>query len=356
MMRVWGDIFNKEIILADIRSHSILGKVTGHFIPLAKNYQDIFNGVCDIKIAGGPAYFKSFSEEEMLSLPYDINGTTFLDKLHTFVNCRALFKEGQGKCIIFQQSSIATAYIALALFYHGRSKVYVIQYSRASIDSPIKRALYRLARNKIDGIICPNEDVGKAYGRPYLVVPDYIYTGEAEISSISFEKKRYDFCIIGRLSPEKGVPDAIRSLRTTNYKVLIAGKPQSEALGEEIRKECEGAANIELHLGYINDEDYLRYIQQSRYSILNYQGEYSVRSSGVVYDMLFNGTPVVGCRCKALKFIEEKGLGLIYDNINNIDYSRLMDVEFYNLCQENIVEYRKSHQQYKEKLEKFILK
>ncbi len=345
-----------EIIFADIRSHALTGKVTGHFIPLAKNYQELFKGVSEIKVAGGPAYLQSFKEDEMVVLPYNVSGTSIMDKLHTLVNCKTLFKNGEDKNIIFQQSSLATVYLALALFYWGKSNIYMIQYSKTSINSPLKRILFGLSKKKIDGIICPNDEVGQAYNLPYIVVPDYIYTGEAEISSIPFKEKRYDFCIIGRLSPEKGVPDAIRSLRTTNYKVLIAGKPQSEALGEEIRKECESAANIELHLGYINDEDYLRYIQQSRYSILNYQGEYSIRSSGVVYDMLFNGTPVVGCRCKALKFIEEKGLGLIYDNINNIDYSRLMDVEFYNLCQENIIEYRKSHQQYKEKLEKFILK
>lgn len=343
------------IIIADIRSHALTGKVTGHFIPLAKNYQAIFKGLCDVKVSGGPAYLKSFKEEEMVTLPYDINATTMKDKWHTFDNCKILFKEGRGKIIIFQQSSIVTAYLALALFYHRKSKVFIIQYSRTGIDSPLKRTLYRLAKKKIDGVICPNEDVGKAYGLPYVVVPDYIYTGDANIPTLSFEEKKFDFCIVGRLSPEKGIPEAIRALRDTGYKVLIAGRPQMEKLADEIRDACEGASNIELHLGYIDDKDYLDYIHQSRYSILNYQGEYSVRSSGVVYDMLFNGTPVVGCRCRALNFIEEQGLGMIYDDISNIDYSRLMDASYYQRCQEHIDMYRKNHQQYKKKLIKFIL-
>ena len=71
--------------------------------------------------------------------------------------------------------------------------------------------------------------------------------------------------------------------------------------------------------------------------------------------MLFNGTPVVGCRCAALNFIEEQGLGLIYDDISNIDYSILMDTNFYRQCQEHIVLYRKSHKQYKDKLVGFLL-
>lgn len=345
----------KEIIIADIRTNTLAGVVTGHFVYLAKLYQKIFSKKYVVKVAGGPAYLKSFSETELLLLPYNINGTTIKDKINSFRNCKRLFREAAGKTIILQQSSVVTAFVAIALFYCGKSKLLLIQYSNAGVSNLVKRFIYYLAKKSIDGVICPNENVGKAYGLPYIVVPDYIYIGDADFPSIPFREKQYDFCIIGRLSHEKGVPNVIKFFKKTDYKVLIAGKPQNEALGEEIRKECEGAANIELHLGYINDEDYLRYIQQSRYSVLNYQGEYSVRSSGVVYDMLFNGTPVVGCRCSALKFIEEKGLGLIYDDINNIDFPRLMDVEFYNWCQKNIVEYRKSHQQYKEKLIKFIL-
>lgn len=345
----------KEIIIADIRTNTLAGVVTGHFVYLAKLYQKLFSKKCVVKVAGGPAYLKSFSEAELLLLPYNINGTTIKDKINSFQNCRKLFRESVGKTIILQQSSVVTAFVAIVLLYRGKSKLLMIQYSNAGVSNLVKRLFYCFAKKSIDGVICSNDNIGKAYGLPYIVVPDYIYIGDADLPSISFREKQYDFCIIGRLSPEKGVPDAIRSLRTINYKVLIAGKPQSDALGEEIRKECEGAANIELHLGYINDEDYLRYIQQSRYSVLNYQGEYSVRSSGVVYDMLFNGTPVVGCRCNALKFIEEKGLGLIYDDIKKVDYSKLMDADFYEWCQKNIVEYRKSHQQYKEKLEEFIL-
>lgn len=345
----------KDVIIADIRTHASLGRVSGHFIPLAKNYVELFKDICDVKVAGGPAYLQSFKMERMVSLPYNINGTSLRDKLHTFINCWVLFREGRGKNIILQQSSVATAYLALAMLYRRKSRVFIIQYSKTGIDSHLKRILYGLARNKIDGIVCPNDEVGKAYGRPYVVVPDYIYTGDLNISTIPFSNKIYDFCFVGRLSPEKGVVEAIKILLDKPYKILIAGKPQTEELKNEIANACNGASNVELHLGYLEEENYYCYIRQSRYSVLNYTGEYSVRSSGVVYDMLFNGTPVIGRRCSALNFIDEQRLGVIYDNLGDVDLIKLMDVNYYQELQQNIVEYRKSHLHYKEKLQKFIM-
>ena len=345
----------KDVIIADIRTHALLGWVSGHFIPLAKNYVEIFKDACDVKVAGGPAYLQSFKKEIMVSLPYNVNGTSLRDKLHTFVNCWVLFRKGCGKSIILQQSSVATAYLALVMLYHRRSRIFIIQYSKTGIDSQLKRLLYGLAKKNIDGIICPNDEVGKAYGRPYIVVPDYIYTGDLNISTIPFSDKIYDFCFVGRLSPEKGVVEAIKFLLDKPYKILIAGKPQTEELKNEILHVCDGASNVELHLGYLEEEDYYCYIHRSRYSVLNYTSEYSVRSSGVVYDMLFNGTPVIGRRCSALNFIDEQTLGVIYDNLGDVNPIKLMNVNYYQELQQNIVEYRKSHLHYKEKLQKFIL-
>lgn len=43
-----------------------------------------------------------------------------------------------------------------------------------------------------------------------------------------------------------------------------------------------------------------KYLEASKYAILNYSGEYSNRSSGVVFDTLFNGVPVIGKKCQYL--------------------------------------------------------
>ena len=70
----------------------------------------------------------------------------------------------------------------ILLFFHKKSKLFFIQYSLEGLRNRIGRIFFRLAKHKIDGIICPNEDVGNGYGLPYCVVPDYIYTGTSETS------------------------------------------------------------------------------------------------------------------------------------------------------------------------------
>ena len=99
--------------------------------------------------------------------------------------------------------------------------------------------------------------------------------------------------------------------------MIIGGKPSSVQIGEELQKVCRGAENISLHLGFVSNDNYDRWIYESRYCMLNYQGTYSERSSGVVLDVLFRGVPVVGHRCFATLFVENEGCGFLFDDVNS---------------------------------------
>lgn len=210
-----------------------------------------------------------------------------------------------------------------------------------------------MIKNRVDGIICPNDEVGKAFGRPYCVVPDYIYTGEDKKCPVDYKSKTYDFCIVGRLNKDKGVVESARRLNGTKYKVLIAGQA-NDSYSEELKKACHGCDNIDLRLGYVSDEDYKRYINESRYCILNYQGEYSNRSSGVVFDIIFSGVPVVGNSCKALQFVKDYEIGHIYDNIDELSAEGLFDEKKYEIYLDNICKYRQLHSEYYKKLSTFV--
>lgn len=344
----------QKLIIADIRSNSVQGKSTGHYIPVARNFQEMFQS-SQCKVAGGPVYKQYFLDEDLICLPYNISGTTLCDKWHTMKNCIRLFNEGRDKIIVLQQSSAVTSFIGIVLFYHLRSKLLMIQYSTTGINSLLKRMLYRMAKNKIDGVICPNKEVGEAYGLPYCVVPDYIYIKKEMDCILPFSERLYDLCVVGRISPEKGVVEVAQNLKNTKYKIVIAGRPQTQELYDELIYICSNANNIELHLGYIEDKDYDYYIRQSRYSILNYTEEYSVRSSGVVFDMIFRNTPVIARRCKSLQFIEDENMGVVYDTLEAIKLDLLFNEVWYQEKLTGIVIYKQKHQKYIQLLREFIL-
>lgn len=346
----------EKIFISDIRSNVNNGKSIGHFIPVAKMYQRIFQQN-NIIVAGGPIYRKYFNDSELLSLPYNISGTSLLDKIRTMRNCIKLFNAAQGNIIVLQQSSVITSFIGILLFYHSKSKLFLILYSNECLKSRIGRFLYRLIKNKINGIICPTDNLGKTFNIPYCVVPDYIYTKEINQERIAykdFEKTKYDFCILGRIAPEKGVIESAQKLAQTKYKVLIAGRAQTQDLEYKLRRICSDANNIDLILDYISDEQYIQYLNQSKYALLNYQQNYSERSSGVVFDMLFNDVPVIGKECFTLNFVREENLGYLYSCLDNFSPELVMHKELYNQYINNINHYKKKHSLFILKLRNFI--
>lgn len=345
----------RTIYIADIRSNSNKGMSTGHFIPVAKMYQKIFidNNVI---IAGGPIYKKYFNEKELLALPYNVSSTRFIDKIRTLKNCIKLFNTAKNQIIILQQSSTITALLGILLFYHSKSKLYLIQYNHDCLKSSIGKTLYKFTKHKINGIICPTLELGEIFNIPFCIVPDYIYTNE-NIKNVEkdYDNTIYDFCILGRIAPEKGVIECARRFANTKYKIIIAGKPETKELEDELKNICSHTSNIELIINYISNEQYKHYLEQSKYALLNYQSVYSERSSGVVFDMLFNNVPVIGTKCKTLQFIEEKNLGYLYSDLKTFNPDIILNKKVYNQYLNNIITYRDEHKTYISKLKQWIL-
>lgn len=349
-----------ELIIADIRSHcSNQGISTGHFIPVARMYLELFRESLQVKIAGGPVYNHYFDKKDLVELPYNVCGDSLKHKIKALYNSFQLFQRSKGKTIIFQQSADVTTHLAIAFLYWGKSKIYLIRYSNTGINSTLKRVIYSLCKHKVYGIICPNNEVGESYKRPYLVVPDYIYLGDEDKKKDTATEKKYDFCIVGRIAEEKGVVEVAKWIAGKNHSLIIAGKPQTEQLTKELTNECQGKLNITLKLGYISDEEYNHILTHSRYAIMNYQGEYSIRSSGVVFDTLFAGVPIIGRRCKALDFIEKYKVGQLFEKIDDLSDANLKSL----LLNENrlskincIKEYRQTHAKYKKDLMDYIIR
>lgn len=319
----------KTLVIADIRSNVVKDRIAGHIVSVARNYQEALGKDFNIKIAAGPTILNSFRQDDCIVLPYDVCSESAKDKLKIFANFIVLLRKAKGDIIVIQHASVVTSLLSIALFFWWTSKIYLIQYNTDAVNSIAKRLINNLAKWKITGTLCPSDRIGKAYGTTYCKIPDYLYAKE-EIKIRSYEERNWDICFVGGIYANKGVLEAARFLSVTDKKVIIAGRICEKELEEPFKELTESCPNIEFRLGFISDEDYINIIQNSRFCILNYRGTYFDRSSGVVLDVLYNGTAVLGTRCEALKHIETENLGVLYDNLEEIDMDKILSPISYN--------------------------
>lgn len=349
----------RRLIIADIKSFNNYGVQTGHYFSVARNYQELFRCDIEVKIAGGPIYKTGFNEDELLLLPYDYQAgdSEIKNKLRVIKNYKFLINHTTpDDVIVIQMSGASTVFLAMGVFPHiGKRTIYSIQYDNEVIDSKIKRLIYSIAKKRVKGFICPSEQIAQKYEKPYCVVSDYICSSDyCEQSLLSYEEKEYDFLFIGRIVPEKGIPEALEFLVTQKCKVLVAGRPVNAEIENRIRDVVGTNPNFDLRLGFVDRSDYYQYIRKSRYCFLNYGGVYLNRSSGVVLDSIFNGTPVLANRCHAMKFIEEMGVGSLFGELQEIDIKRLLSVETYTQYLRSIPVFCERNKREKEILSSFI--
>ncbi len=345
-----------KLFIAHIHSSDNNGICTGHFMPIASMYYHLFQDKCDVYIAGGPLYLQKFPSSRVLQLPYSISlqSPSIVSLFKMIINAWTLFKEAKGQTIVLQDSKPFSNHICILLCYRS-CNLYLIKYHTDGVNSPLKRVLYFFIKHRIKGVICPNDLIGEEHKRPYCVVPDYIYLGGSiKLERKLYSEKKYDFCCLGRVVPEKGILAVVKKIKNTRYKLLIAGNPTPSTLAEELTLACKDADNIDLILGYLSDSDYENYMNNTKYAVMNYQGVYANRSSGVVFDMIFHNIPVIGCQCAGLRFVEEEKVGYLYAQIDSLDLDYFLNEKTYNFYLQNIETYRNKHVQYKDKLARFI--
>jgi len=346
----------KRLIIADVKSYNNNGKSTGHYFAVAQNYQDLYSDYCEVKVAGGPIFKTKFDKKDLFLLPHDFipNKNWLKSKWQVLMNCRYLFKHTLTEDkIVIQQSGLSTAILGIALFAKRKSNIYVIAYDTDAVASPIKKMIYKLAKHKIKGLLCPHEHVANAYGIPNCIITDYIYAKKEIVPVTTFENKKYDIAIIGSICHGKGVPEAAKVLTKKNCRVLIAGKADKH-LADKLHEICDIANNIELQIGFVSYENYYKYIREARFCLLNYHGVYEDRSSGVALDIIFNGTPILGHRCTALNFVEEENVGLLFDDINKFDFSILLQKDNYSNYLNGITSYLTKQKEFMKNIIEFL--
>lgn len=346
-----------RVIIADINSWNVNGRSNGHYIPVAKNYQDVFasKGV-RATIAGGPVFAKSFKDEDLIRLPYDVgprdNG--FVRKVRNLLNARVLFRQTREEdVIIFQASATAAVYAAIALFAKKGQCIYLIQYSPTEgLSSIFKRFLWRCAKSKVLGIIGTSDAIGAAFDKPCCVVPDYIATKSAERKT---GELLCDFVFAGTINEKKGVVEGAAKLLEKGASVKVAGRSLDATITGALEALAKRYGNLSLQLGYLEESAFEAAICSAKMTVLNYTDAYSSQSSGIVYDSLFRLSPILGRRCHALEFVEEFGLGYLYDDLSEVVLSEVMSDAKLKVYRENILGYLEQHKSYAEKLCKFVM-
>lgn len=346
----------KRLIIADVKSKNNKGVSTGHYFAVAQNYIDLYSDCCDVKIAGGLIFKTHFNKKDLFLLPYEfIPSENWLkNKWRVLMNCRYLFKHiSADDIVVIQQSGLSTALLGIALFAKKKSNIYVIAYDTDAVTSLIKKMIYILANHKIKGLLCPYEYIAKAYEIPNCIVTDYIYAKKLVKPTVAFKNKKYDIAILGRIRSGKGVVEAAQYLAKVPLSVLIAGNGEEQMI-KQLYEICKQCSNIELHIEYLSEEKYNEYIRYARFCLLNYHGTYEDRSSGVVLDAIFNGTPILGRHCNALDFIKKENLGYLFDNIRELDSMIINDQKQYALFLKSIDNYIAKQKSYRKNVIEFL--
>lgn len=335
-------VMNKKVIIADISSIKVENKIFGHYGKVALMYKKMLkNENFDFFIAGGPIYKNSYKEINCLELPYDYNldklsnkiGKVYF-KMHSTLNGIKLFFNAKNSIVICQPYSFISWMLSI-LFASRTTDIYLIEY-RNELNKSINKLMYFFARKKIKGVICSSDDVGKAYGLPYIVVPDYIYC-ENKLHNKSYSPQ-YDFGMVGIMSNGKDIDDVIYTFSNTNYKVLIAGYFHNKERYQKILD--KKTDNIEVVNKYLSNEEYEAFFDNVKYVLLPYAEYYKNASSGVIYDILFHRKPVITKDYPNFEFVKKYNIGVLYNkSLKELDFKLLNQEDFSESMQNNIDEF-----------------
>lgn len=348
----------EKVIIADITTLHNGNLILGHSLAVSENYLKVLRGNLEIYIAGGKIYSQYFDKGILIILPFQNNNKfvenfigRIIKKIKEAINAGIVLK-GDADTVIFQSYSSLIPILIALLFSRTNSKVFIIQY-KYGLRGRLINYLYKKVSSKIEGIICTNSEVGKMYNKKYLVVSDFIYTNpKNNLENVTRveEKYKYDFSFVGIVSDGKNIEDIVENFNNTNYKVLIAGQFEDIERYKTLIKLAN--ENIEIINKFLEEKTYRQYIKASKYILLPYKDYYNDVSSGVVYDALFYGKPVIASNVKNFEFIKEYNLGYLYEE----SIREVLDKQLnYNRFIENINKFLEDNIKYKDKLIKFLL-
>lgn len=319
----------KKLLVVDITSLSRNMSIYGHGIKVAHTYKNALGKQFEVYICGGAPYKNEFNEA-FESLPFytDLNDSRYIRLIKGCINAvNALLKSGD--ILIFQNQDITPLYFVLSFWPKCliKKKIFIIEYSNPlnTPSRPKECKYFDKIQHKIDGVITSLEDVGNIVKCNAFIIPDYF--PDKSVKPKDCEKK-YDFACLGTISEKKELEKMVGCIKNTKYKLLIAGKFLDEGRKQsllDLRLE-----NVTIVDAYLDSDEYNAYLKEARFVVLPYNRKhYEEKSSGVALEAIYNGVPVIAPNIKSFKFVEDYGLGILYNDSFaesfqelNIDYSK----------------------------------
>ncbi|GEM_PF-4788280 len=234
---------------------------------------------------------------------------------------------------------------AIAVFKKKEEhKVFAVVYlDYLKTGSLLKRMLVKRAYRNIN-LIITNENVARSIATSNkLVVPDYFYIEDQY--KIERRNIKFDFLIVGIMSDSKNLEDVLEAVHTKRglYSLKICGRFDDTQRFKLLADKYNSSGFISIENEYIDDRKYKQLFSETRYLVLPYDVKrHSDRSSGVFYDSMYFKTPVIATRTIAFKVLEERGMGILYnesfsecfDEVDNIKYlEKLKNINVF--CQEH---------------------
>lgn len=349
----------KKVGIVDTLTLTKGDRIYGHFNTTAMQY---FNALskggevnnkanCNVVIIGGKTYEHYFDRENLLQLPFTTTKNefddislkarifrTFKSFINTFV---ALISDVE--ILVFQDANQTVLYTLLR-FLRVKKQVYLIKYT----VEKRRRAIhgFEKVKNKISGIITSLDTVGKFYGVEYIIVPDYF----PDVMLYSC-KKEYDYAVVGTAMKEKDFEGVVSAFSQSTKSLYIAGYfPDKKRYNNLMKLKTD---NVKIINRYLDDNEYDKTIRKSGYIILPYKSGYEEKSSGVILDAVYRGTPVIVSNINSFQFVKEHNIGRMYDSINEL--ACIVEKSKLDQYSKEIIEFINKQKRKEREIIKFIL-
>lgn len=339
----------KCVIIADISGFSVNGKPSAHYWKVASDYKRILRDEFTTQIAG-PKTYRHVIDEDYIVLKYNIAGLktySVFENLKKIIfelaNFRKVIKQ-KTDIIIFQSSGFLSMLIGLFMTGNRGKDIYIIQYTDR-LKSYKYSILYKLVKKHIKGVISGMEHIGRKYSDNVLTMPDYIFSGNMP----KMDSFNGCFLICGIMFEGKDIEQALEVFRVRKEQLNIIGHFHNKSRLKKLLSVKTGNVNISDR--YLSEKEYDSIIRQSSYLILPYKAHYNNATSGVVYDAIFRGKPVITKALKGMRFVSDYNIGFLYKESIEEFFREKHDYDEYR---NNIIRYIENNMKSVNKLRGFI--
>jgi glycosyltransferase involved in cell wall biosynthesis len=225
----------------------------------------------------------------------------------------------------------------VAIIFHSIKKI-VGSESRNSAVLSLKLRTERvmtnrfLRSNSVLAILLEDSTLSKIASRGYKTcrIPAYAYPEpSAELPSGKHRSDRFTMSSVGTINKGKNIDfllDVIQKHKPEFFVYRISGNPRG-SYGEEIVRRTANLriSTLETNFGYLSDEQYWQEISTADFILIPYERSREGQSSGVMFDAMKCGTPIIAADIEPFKmYVEKYKIGVLYEEGNEDDLLEAM--------------------------------